>query len=163
MKAATEPEESYTILIQQSFAEVLVNNATNEKSLHLTKKFKVGDVVSEFSADTVSTVGTYLTVQTGINEHITLLPTILQYINHSCNPNVFFDTTKYELIALNDIEVGEELTFFYPSSEWDMTQSFVCTCNSKNCLHNIKGAAHISKEVLATYKLTDFIQSMLDK
>jgi hypothetical protein len=59
MKAATEPEESYTILIQQSFAEVLVNNATNEKSLHLTKKFKVGDVVSEFSADTVSTVGTY--------------------------------------------------------------------------------------------------------
>jgi SET domain-containing protein len=151
------------IEIPSNFAEILQNNETRQKSLHVIKSFKTRDVISKFSAATVSIIPTYLTVQTGFQEHITLQPTFLQYINHSCNPNVFFDTTQYELVALKDIKVGDELTFFYPSSEWDMTQSFECNCGSKNCLHNIKGAAHISKEILANYKLTDFILSMLDK
>ena len=102
-------------------------------------------------------------MQTGLNEHITLQPDFLQYCNHSCEPNVFFDTTKFELVALKNINVGDELTFFYPSSEWNMDQPFACTCGNKNCLQTIKGAAYLSKEVLANYKLTDFIQSMLDK
>ena len=161
MKAINETQQNYTIHSQQGFADVLINNITNEKSLHSNENFKAGAIVSLFAAATVQTVPTYLTVQTGTNEHITLNPTVLQYCNHSCNPNVFFDTTKFQLIALKDINAGDELTFFYPSSEWDMTQSFTCACGSKNCLHTIKGAAHISKEVLANYRLTDFIQSML--
>ena len=146
-----------------NFAEILQNNVTKQNSLHVIKSFKTRDVISKFSAATVAEIPTYLTVQTGVDEHITLQPTFLQYINHSCNPNIFFDTTKYELVALKDIEVGDELKFFYPSSEWDMTQNFECNCGSINCLQNIKGAAHIAKEILANYKLTDFILSMLDK
>lgn len=154
-------QQNYTTLTQQPFADVVLNNTTNQKLLQATKKFKKGVVLQQFSASTTSKTPTYLTVQIGIDEHITLQPTFLQYCNHSCNPSVFFDTSGFELIALKNIEIGDELTFFYPSSEWSMTQSFICNCQSENCLHHIKGAAYISKEILATYKLTHFIQSML--
>ncbi|MGK7904081.1 MAG: SET domain-containing protein-lysine N-methyltransferase [Hormoscilla sp.] len=61
-------------------------------------------------------------------------PDFLQYINHSCAPNVFFDTSDLFLRALSKIEIGEELTFFYPSTEWSMDRQFDCLCQSKDCL-----------------------------
>lgn len=163
MKANKELITPYRILHHQAFADVLQNNITGEKSLYAIKAFKQNEVLCSFSSGTVSSIPTYLTVQIRLNEHITLQPEFLQYCNHSCNPNVFFNTTTFEFVALKNISIGDELTFFYPSSEWKMTQSFACTCGSKNCLHTIKGAAYLSKEVLANYMLTDFIQSILDK
>lgn len=163
MNSNLQTQSSYTILSHQAFADVLQNNVTSEKSLYTSKNFSEGDVLCNFSGGTVSSTPTYLTVQIKLNEHITLQPDFLQYCNHSCEPNVFFDTTKFELVALKDINIGDELTFFYPSSEWNMDQSFTCNCGNKNCLQTIKGAAYLSKEVLLKYKLTDFIQSMLDK
>jgi len=100
-------------------------------------------------------------VQRGVGEHITLMPQFLQYINHSCNPNVFFDTSSMEVIALKDIEPNEEFSFFYPSTEIDMAQPFICFCGSKDCLQNIKGAKYIPGEILKKYRLTDFIQQQL--
>lgn len=55
-------------------------------------------------------------LQVGETEHIMLSPEWLQYVNHSCTPNVFFDTSTLKLIALKDIKAGEELCFFYPRS-----------------------------------------------
>ena len=161
MNQQPQIQATYTILNHQGFADVMINNLTGEKSLHSLQQFKKDAIVCEFSTGVTSSIPTYLTVQIGIEKHITLSPEFLQYCNHSCNPNVFFDTTNYELIALKNIEIGEELTFFYPSSEWDMTQSFACTCNNKNCLHNIKGAKYLAKEILPNYRFTDFINSML--
>lgn len=163
MNSNLQTQSSYTILNHQAFANVLQNNITNEKSLNTTKAFKKNEVLCSFSGGTISLTPTYLTVQIDLNKHITLQPEFLQYCNHSCNPNCFFDTTSFELVALNDINVDDELTFFYPSSEWNMDQSFACNCGNKNCLHTIKGAAYLSKEILLTYRLTDFIQSMLEK
>lgn len=147
----------------QAFADIFQNNITTKKSLHTAKAFKQNEVLCNFSDGSISQTPTYLTIQIGLNEHITLQPDFLQYTNHSCEPNVFFDTTSFKLIALKDINVGDELTFFYPSSEWNMNQPFACNCGNENCLHTIKGAAYLSKEVLSKYKLTDFIQSMIDK
>jgi hypothetical protein len=45
-----------------------------------------------------------------------LNPEWLQYINHSCDPNVAFDTAAFKLIALKDVKPGDELCFFYPST-----------------------------------------------
>ncbi len=163
MNTSLQNQSGYINPIQQAFADVLYNNITNQKSLLATKSFRRNDVICFFSGGTVSSIPTYLTIQIGLNEHITLQPDFLQYTNHSCEPNVFFDTTSFELIALKDINVGDELTFFYPSSEWNMDQPFICNCGNKNCLHTIKGAAYLSKEVLSKYKLTNFIQSMIDK
>ena len=95
-------------------------------------------------------------------QHIMLDPEFLQYINHSCDPNVFFDTENKKVIALKNIEKGEELTFFYPSTEWSMDQEFDCLCSSKNCLDKIQGAAHLPLDVLSQYKLSEYIQKKLE-
>ena len=149
------------IISKHGFAEIIHNTVSNQKSLHAMIPFKSGELISKFSAGDIYKEPNYLTVQRGVDEHITLRPEFLQYINHSCNPNVFFDTTNMEIIAIRDIEPNEEFSFFYPSTELDMAQPFICYCGTKNCLQNIKGAKYIPGEILKQYRLTDFIQQQL--
>ena len=146
------------VLSNHAIAEIWQNAQTNQKSLHAMKPFKPGDVISRFPAGSFSSHATYLTVQVGVNRHITLQPEFLQYINHSCEPNVLFDTTSMRVICLKELNVGDELTFFYPSTEWDMVQPFVCNCGSKDCLQLINGASHLSLKTIKKYRITDFIQ-----
>ncbi len=152
---------AYQMLSKHGIADIMQNTVTGEKSLHASAFFDAGDIISEFTAGHIFNTPTYLTVQTGENKHITLDPEFLQYINHSCDPNVFFDTTHMQLLALKEIQPGDELMFFYPSSEWEMTQNFDCFCGTKQCLHKIQGAAYLSEEETQRYKLTDFILSRL--
>ena len=125
--------------------------------------FKPGDVIASFGAGTISAEPTYLTVQVGIRKHITLDPEFLQYINHGCDPNVFFNTTTMQVEALKHISVEEEMTFFYPSAEWKMAQPFDCYCGSPKCLGKIRGAAYLSPMLQSQYRFTDFIQQQLAK
>ena len=149
---------SSEVISKHLFADVVLNNETNQKSLFADVRFAPGDVICAFSAATVQPFATYLTVQTGTNRHITLNPDFLQYINHSCTPNAFFNTTSMELVCLQPIQAGNELTFFYPSTEWEMAQPFVCNCGTAACIQLINGASHLSVETLSKYKLTDFIR-----
>ena len=68
-----------------------------------------------------------------------------------------------QLESVTDIELGEELRFFYPATEWKMAQQFVCNCGKPSCVGLIQGAADTSSEILNKYKLTDFIKSMAAK
>jgi hypothetical protein len=152
---------AYQVVSQHKFTDVWLDTSTNQQSLHATVSFNPGDIIADFHAGTTQNHATYLTVQTGPDKHITLQPEFLQYINHSCKPNVFFDTTAMKLICLTPLQPGDELFFFYPSTEWNMAQPFVCNCGNDNCLQLINGAAHLSQETLSKYRLTDFIQKQL--
>lgn len=163
MRVNTATRTSFRLISNHVFAEIMENEINGEKSLHSISSFDVGDVICSFAGGVISDTPTYLTVQTNEHEHITLVPEFLQYINHSCNPNVFFNTATFKLTALKRIEPGDELTFFYPSTEWDMAQPFACTCGATQCLQHISGAKHIDKLILKQYQLTNFIQSMLNK
>jgi hypothetical protein len=138
-----------------------LNNSSSQKSLHAAVSFVAGDVICKFSADVTQSYATYLTVQTAADTHITLMPEFLQYINHSCAPNVFFNTAAMELVCLQPMQPGDEFTFFYPSTEWEMAQPFVCNCGNAGCLQLINGASHLSVETLSKYKLTDFIREQV--
>jgi hypothetical protein len=157
MTTKTALSKTHQLVSNNGIAEVWKNPQTGQQSLHATVAFKPGDIISSFHAGTISEIITYLTVQVEENKHITLQPEFLQYINHSCAPTVFFDTTLMRVVCLSEINVGDEFTFFYPSTEWEMVQPFTCYCGSSNCLKTIQGASHIKDEVLAQYKLTDFI------
>lgn len=152
---------SSEVISKHIFADVLLNNETNQKSLFAAAGFAPGDVICNFSAATTQSFATYLTVQTGAGSHITLMPEFLQYINHSCEPNVFFDTTTMQLVCIQAMQPGDEFTFFYPSTEWEMAQPFVCNCGHAACLQLINGASHLSVETLSKYKLTDFIRQQV--
>jgi hypothetical protein len=151
------------IISTHGYANVVLLHHNNQQALVAACNFLKGSVIEKFTSGLVQNFPTYLTVQIGENLHITLQPQHLQYINHSCKPNVFFNTDTFELIALEDIKIDDELTFFYPSTEWQMTQSFECNCGHNNCLNYIQGAAFIPKNVLHNYSLTSFIQNMLQQ
>jgi len=159
MITATNP--SYRLVSDHIFAVVRQNIDNNQKAFFAQQKYEAGQVVAEFSAGKVMSRPTYLTVQVDIDKHIMLQPEHLQYINHSCDPNVFFDTYTMQVVALKPIAEGDEMTFFYPSTEWDMVQPFKCFCGTSRCLGEIKGAAHINPQVLRSYTLTRFIQQQL--
>ncbi len=149
------------VISNHIFANVLLNNHSNQRSLQAAVSAAPGDVICSFAADEIQSFASYLTVQTGASKHITLKPQFLQYINHSCAPNVFFNTTTMELVCIKKIQPGDEFTFFYPSTEWEMAQPFVCNCGSPACLQLINGASHLSVETLSKYKLTDFIRQQV--
>jgi len=137
------------------------NPSTGQQSLLATTHFSPGEVISHFSAGITQPFADRYTVQIGEDKHITLLPEMLQYINHSCSPNAFFDTTLMVLICLRELQPGDEITFFYPSTEWEMAEPFTCHCGSPECLNVIDGAKSLPEEVLARYALTDFIREKI--
>lgn len=150
-----------TVISNHQFASIYQDKSTHQKSLHANLNFAPGDIICTFGAGITQSYATYLTVQTGTDKHITLVPEFLQYINHSCAPNVFFDTTTMELKCLQALQPGDEFTFFYPSTEWEMAQPFVCNCGDADCLQLINGASHLSVKTLAKYQLTDFIKGQV--
>lgn len=161
MAILTTPD--YRIISNHGIAEMRQKVSNEQNALFALQSFQPGEVIAEFWAGTIAAEPTYLTVQVDIGKHITLQPEFLQYINHSCDPNVFFDTTLMQLVALRELKSGDEMTFFYPSTEWKMTQSFNCYCGSTNCLGDIRGASYLSDDVTKQYRFTDFIQQQLAK
>ena len=161
MSKPTNPD--YRFISDHGIAQVKQRRVNSQNALFALQSFQPGEVIAEFSAGTIGAEPTYLTVQIDVGKHITLQPEFLQYINHSCAPNVFFNTTTLQLIALKEIGKDEEMTFFYPSTEWKMVQPFQCYCGSPACLGEIRGAAFLPKNVWKQYRLTDFIHRQLTK
>lgn len=149
------------VISNHGFAEVRFNLHSKQNTLVAMKDFHAGELITSFQPGVVKIIPDYLTVQTGVDVHITLQPEFLQYINHSCEPNAFFNTTSMELVALKDIRVDDEFSFFYPSTEWAMAQPFYCYCGSAACLQNIQGASFLTPSQLEKYRFTDFINSQL--
>lgn len=159
MTTLTNPQ--YRFISDHVFAVVWQNLVNDQKASFAQQSYQAGDLITNFFGGEVLSKPTFLTLQVDIGRHIMMQPEHLQYINHSCDPNVFFDTYAMQVVALRPIQKGDELTFFYPSTEWDMAQPFTCFCGSHRCLGQIRGAAHISGEILSKYKLTRFIQQQL--
>lgn len=87
----------------------------------------------------------------------------LVFCNHSCDPSVIFDTAKLEVrVGDRPLKAGDDLTFFYPSTEWDMTQPFHCNCGAGKCLGLVQGARFMEDGVLQRYWLNPHIRRLLE-
>ena len=58
--------------------------------------------------------------------------------NHSCDPNLGF-FGQIGLVALRDIQAGEEVMFDYAMSDGGPYDEFECHCGSANCRKKITG------------------------
>jgi hypothetical protein len=112
-----------------------------------TTAINQGSVFHRIQDDRVLYQPTYQTVQTGVKTHVE--DSYLSYMNHSCNPNVVIDTTTLECVAIRQIEPLEELQFFYPSTEWNMSRPFICQCGSSQCLRIVAGAKYLALDTLS--------------
>ncbi|RAL13262.1 uncharacterized protein BO97DRAFT_433962 [Aspergillus homomorphus CBS 101889] len=121
-----------------------------------------GSVFCKIEGTTLSKKA-YTSVQTGRDSHIELNSDLV-YCNHSCAPTVDFDMDRMEVrvVADRDLKAGDPLTFFYPSSEWEMDQPFQCTCGAgEKCRGVIDGAKNMQVEVLREYWLNPHIEEMV--
>lgn len=58
--------------------------------------------------------------------------------NHSCEPNLGF-SGQIGLVAMRDIDAGEELTFDYAMSDGEPYDEFECHCGTPSCRHKVTG------------------------
>jgi hypothetical protein len=96
---------------------------------------------------TLSSIATSCLVSQAIKKGQTLYSDLsVTTVNHSCSPNVAFDLShprsstdieqerypaEWNLRTLSrPVAKGETLTFFYPSTEWDMGAPFTCNCEA---------------------------------
>lgn len=84
------------------------------------------------------------TIQLGEGLHQAGTGEIDDYLNHACEPNVALDAPRRCFVAVRAIAPGEELTFNYLSSEWDMAEAFDCRCGWGRCVGKIRGFKHLS-------------------
>ncbi|KAK4683818.1 hypothetical protein P7C73_g6401, partial [Tremellales sp. Uapishka_1] len=97
----------------------------------------------------------YSSVQYGASsrDHLELNSDLL-FMNHSCAPSVYMNVSSrhpadWQVVTGDDgLKEGQDITFFYPSTEWDMAQGFDCSCGAEECLQRIQGAKYISLDDL---------------
>lgn len=84
----------------------------------------------------------------------------MRFINHSCNPNtgIVNDTT---LIALRDIQKGEELYFDYSTSMDEDHWVMQCKCGEANCRKVIKDFKYLPLPVKQKYFKLNIVQKFI--
>jgi hypothetical protein len=117
----------------------------------------------------------YSTVQVSRNQHVELNCDFL-FTNHSCEPSVEFHVQKVGPAFAIDVRVaarqgadgeavglqkGDDLTFFYPSTEWEMAQPFACNCGTATCRKWIAGAKEMGMAKLQGLFLSTHIKELL--
>lgn len=60
------------------------------------------------------------------------------YINHSCNPNAGLNG-QISVVAMRDIQPGEEVCFDYAMSDSVPYDEFECACGEPNCRGRVTG------------------------
>ncbi|NJM97533.1 MAG: SET domain-containing protein [Phormidesmis sp. RL_2_1] len=139
---------------------LIVQTATDGQGKRLTTTTAIqrSQVFHQIVDYTPALIRTYTSVQNTAESSIEEF--FLAHLNHHCNPNVVVDTARMELRAIRDISPGEDLTFFYPSTEWEMAEPFACLCGDNKCLKTISGAKDISLNVLGNYFINRHIGIM---
>ena len=120
-------------------------------------------LLTKIEGSTSTAQRAYSSVQTGENSDIELNSDLV-FANHSCQPSVVFDMAKFEIRAgEKGLRKGQDVTFFYPSTEWDMQQPFRCNCGSGQCLESIRGAKFLDEKAMEPYWLNEHIKLLLAK
>lgn len=109
---------------------------------------------------------TWTSVQHSVDGSNIELNSDLVFCNHSCRPSLVFDMSKLEVRVADNtpLKAGDPLTFFYPSTEWDMVAPFTCECSAKGasrCGRRIVGAKHADRVFLERFWLNDHIKDLL--
>jgi uncharacterized protein len=73
------------------------------------------------------------------------------YLNHSCNPNSGI-RDKVVIVAMRDIEKGEEITLDYSITEADPYWKMKCKCGNRNCRTTIRSIQFLPDEIYRRYE-----------
>lgn len=129
------------------------------RSLATRRAYKAGDIICPLPTAALYSKPNQYTVQIGIDQHVEVKE--LSALNHACDPSVILDTTRLLVFAAKDLQEGDELTFFYPSTEWEMSSPFICLCGAPNCIHVVAGARFLALSTLEGHFLNYHIRQLM--
>ena len=143
-----------------SSMETLTIKTENKfRSLITKQAYSKGEVICEIPTEKLFDRANRYTVQISRDKHTEVGK--LSALNHSCDPNVILDTENLLMVARRDIAKAEELSFFYPSTEWEMDAPFICLCGAANCIHVVAGARFLPLSTLENHYLNRHIREMM--
>ena len=143
-----------------SAMETLTIKTENKfRSLITKQAYAKGEIICDIPTEKLFDKANRYTVQISQTKHTEVGK--LSALNHSCDPNVILDTENLQMIARRDIAEGEELSFFYPSTEWEMDAPFICLCGASNCIHVVAGARFLPLSTLENHYLNRHIREMM--
>jgi len=101
-----------------------------------------------------------------VEEHLFLVPDRIgegDYVNHSCNPNAGL-SGQIALVAMRDIQPGEEVCFDYAMSDTMPYDEFDCECGAANCRGRVTGNDWRISELQKRYTghFTPYVQRRID-
>jgi hypothetical protein len=131
-----------------SSRRIVVASCRGQLGVLATVDFRAGESVVRITGRDVA-VPTRYTLQVAHGVHVDAEPDPSRpqgypdwrFCNHSCEPNVALRGRAF--VALRAIASGEEITFDYDSTEWDMAAPFACECGSRRCRRTIRGYRHL--------------------
>lgn len=129
------------------------------RSLTTSQAYRRGDIICPIPTESLYDKPNQFTVQIGIDQHVEVKE--LASMNHSCQPSVLMDTTRMLVIAARDLAPEDELTFFYPSTEWEMSSPFICLCGAASCIHVVAGARFLPLSTLEVHFLNYHIRQLM--
>lgn len=127
------------------------------KGLYAIRDIIAGSVIFELKGR-ISTRGNKYSVQLSRDKHLDFpfvrkpndhLDYAWQYVNHSCEPNGYVNVTEYSFCALGNIRKGEEITFNYLTTEYELAVPFLCECGSAKCFGFIRGYKFLTADQIA--------------
>lgn len=77
------------------------------------------------------------------------LGTIDDLFNHSCEPTVRINFSRYEFQTARPVNAGEEITYHYCTTEYDLVDQnldFECRCDTIACLGRIRGFKYLTTQ-----------------
>lgn len=120
----------------------------NEKRLTTNRELMKEEIILHFIGNATSTPSKY-SIQIEKNEHLDVpegkmgaIDYCWAFLNHSCEPNTYIKNKQ--LVALKDIPKGNELTFNYNTTEYDMATPFQCKCQHQKCQKEIRGYKYLT-------------------
>jgi hypothetical protein len=145
--------------IMSSMETLTIKTENKFRSLITKQAYQKGEIICDIPTEKLFDKANRYTVQISQTKHTEVGK--LSALNHSCDPNVILDTENLKMIARRDIAEGEELSFFYPSTEWEMDAPFICLCGASNCIHVVAGARFLPLSTLENHYLNRHIREMM--
>ena len=121
---------------------------------------------------------TWSSVQSSVNTHFEF-NSALVYANHSCAPTLDLEVFapdaehcypngiagEFRVTQKRDLRKGDDLTWFYPSTEWQNPGPFECRCGAPDnvCIGVEAGSKFLPKDVLDRYFINKHVRYLAEE
>ncbi|KAF3226571.1 hypothetical protein TWF106_000312 [Orbilia oligospora] len=152
------------------------HNAGGQNSVVARERLPQGSHICYIDTYIPAPISTWSSIQTSRTTHIEV-PSGIVYINHSCIPSIDIEVYppnshgmyvngicgELRVVADRDLEAGDELTFFYPSTEYISPRPFDCLCGAEKgvCIGRQEGAHFLDNSILGKYFLNEHIKNLI--